>query len=129
MRYDYILPCAALCSNIVGGQVFRTDLLTPLPANLYGDDDQIASDHLPVFMVFANPFNVPFRLLAIGDDESDRFAEMGIAEQPSLQRRSFVESDRRGRRWPRNLVATGANYTFNTNAPDAVKFFRVYRAP
>ena len=28
-----------------------------------------------------------------------------------------------------NLTATGANFTFTTNVPDSVKFFRVYRAP
>jgi hypothetical protein len=28
-----------------------------------------------------------------------------------------------------NLVATGTNFTFSTNAPDDTKFFRVYRAP
>ena len=66
LRYDYILPCARLFSNIVSSQVFRTDLLNPLPANLYSNDDSIASDHLPVFMVFANPFNAPFRLLSVG---------------------------------------------------------------
>ena len=65
-RYDYILPCMALFTNIVSSQVFRTDLLTPLPPNLFSYDDNTASDHLPVFMVFANPFNPPFRLLAIG---------------------------------------------------------------
>ena len=38
-RYDYILPCAVLFSNLVSSQVFRTDLLNPLPPNLYSDDD------------------------------------------------------------------------------------------
>ncbi len=63
-RYDYILPCGLLFSNLVGSQVFRTDLLSPLPSNLSSNDDKTASDHLPVFAVFANPFNTPFRLLS-----------------------------------------------------------------
>src|SRR5208282_1517951 len=65
-RYDYILPCGMLFSNVVRSQVFRTDLLTPMPPNLYSNDDKTASDQLPVFMVFANPFNTPFRLLSLG---------------------------------------------------------------
>jgi hypothetical protein len=28
-----------------------------------------------------------------------------------------------------NLVATDVDFTFTTNVPDSVKFFRVYRAP
>jgi len=28
-----------------------------------------------------------------------------------------------------NLVATNANFTFTTNVPGNVKFFRIYRAP
>jgi hypothetical protein len=28
-----------------------------------------------------------------------------------------------------NLTATGADFTFTTNVPEAVKFFRAYREP
>lgn len=55
-RYDYILPNGLLYSNIVSSQVFRTDLLTNPPAPLLTNDDVTASDHLPVMMVFNNPF-------------------------------------------------------------------------
>jgi endonuclease/exonuclease/phosphatase family metal-dependent hydrolase len=127
-RYDYILPCAALGSNIVGSQVFRTDLLTPPPANLYSDDDQIASDHLPVFMIFANPFNVPFRLLAM-----EMTNQTVLLTWESQSNRCYnVEVSSNLITWTplaRDLVATGANYTFQTNAPNAVRFFRVYLAP
>ncbi len=128
MRYDYILPCAALCSNIVGGQVFRTDLLTPPPANLYSDDDQIASDHLPVFMVFANPFNVPFRLLAISVAppsvslkwESTSNCIYSIEVSSNLT--AWTP-------WAVNLVASSDSFIFTTNLPDGLKFFRVQRQP
>ncbi len=58
-RYDYILPCSSLSAHVSTSQVFRTSLLTPLPPGLNANDDATAADHLPVFMQFANPFNVP----------------------------------------------------------------------
>ncbi len=59
LRFDYILPCSLLFSNIASSQVFRTDLLTnpvPPPSQLLTNDDKTASDHLPVMMVFGNPY-------------------------------------------------------------------------
>jgi endonuclease/exonuclease/phosphatase family metal-dependent hydrolase len=127
-RYDYILPCAMLFSNIVSSQVFRTDLLTPLPPNLFSYDDTTASDHLPVFMVFANPFNPPFRLLAIG-----RTNQIVSLQWESASNRSYnIEVSSNLTAWTplvTNLTATGASFTFTTNVPDSVKFFRIYRAP
>ena len=128
MRYDYILPCAMLSSNIVSSQVFRTDLLSPPPPNLYSDDDNTASDHLPVFMVFGNPFDTPFRLLSIG-----RTNQIVSLQWESASNRSYnVEVSSNLAAWTplaTNLTATGANFTFTTNVPDSAKFFRVYRAP
>ena len=63
-RFDYILPCGSLFSNIVRSEVFRTDLLNPLPDGLEKLDDKTASDHLPVWMEFADPYAIPFTLLA-----------------------------------------------------------------
>ncbi len=51
-RFDYILPCGSLFSNIASSQVFRTDLLPSPPPPLLAGDDKTASDHLPVMMVF-----------------------------------------------------------------------------
>jgi endonuclease/exonuclease/phosphatase family metal-dependent hydrolase len=128
VRYDYILPCAALSSNIVGSQVFRTDLLTPLPSNLYSNDGKIASDHLPVFMVFANPFDVPFRLLSVGMTN-----QTVLLTWESQSNRSYnIEVSSNLITWTplaAQLVATGVQSTFSTNTPDAAGFFRVYRAP
>src|SRR5882724_689724 len=61
-RYDYIMPCGLLFSNITSSQVFRTDLLTNPPPPLLTNDDSTASDHLPVQMVFSNPYDKPFRV-------------------------------------------------------------------
>jgi endonuclease/exonuclease/phosphatase family metal-dependent hydrolase len=128
VRYDYILPCAMLSSNIVSSQVFRTDLLHPVPPNLYSNDDKIASDHLPVFMVFGNPFNTPFRLLTIGLTN-----QIVSLQWESASNRSYnIEISSNLTAWTplaTNLIATGADYTFTTNVPGNVKFFRVYRAP
>jgi len=127
-RYDYILPCALLSSNIVSSQVFRTDLLSPTPPNLYGTDDTTASDHLPVFMVFANPFNTPFRLLSVA--VSNQIVSLKWESVSNRQYR--VETSSNLTVWAplaTNLVATGANFTFSTNVSDDLKFFRIYRAP
>jgi endonuclease/exonuclease/phosphatase family metal-dependent hydrolase len=126
-RYDYILPCAMLFSNIVGSQVFRTDLLNPLPPNLYSDDEN-ASDHLPVFMVFANPFNTPFRLLSIGRTNQI----VSLKWESTSNRQYHVEVSSNLTAWMplvTNLAATGADFTFSTNVPGDVKFFRIRRAP
>ena len=65
VRYDYILPCGLLFSNITSSQVFRTDRLTNLPPPLKTNDNTTASDHLPVIMFFGNPYARPFRLISI----------------------------------------------------------------
>jgi endonuclease/exonuclease/phosphatase family metal-dependent hydrolase len=126
-RYDYILPCAMLFSNIVGSQVFRTDLLSPLPPNLYSDDEN-ASDHLPVFMVFGNPFNTPFRLLSIGVTNQI----VSLKWESASNRQYHVEVSSNLAAWTplvTNLTATGADFTFATNVPGDVRFFRIRRAP
>jgi hypothetical protein len=76
-----------------------------------------ASDHLPVFMVFANPFNPPFRLLAIG-----RTNQIVSLQWESASNRSYnIEVSSNLTAWTplaTNLTATGANFTFTTNVPD-----------
>jgi endonuclease/exonuclease/phosphatase family metal-dependent hydrolase len=127
-RYDYILPCVMLFSNIVGSQVFRTDLLHPVPPNLYSNDDKIASDHLPVFMVFANPFNTPFRLLSLGWTNQ----LVALKWESTSNRQYHIEVSSNLAVWAplaTNLTATGADFTFTTNVPGDLKFFRIRRAP
>ena len=128
VRYDYILPCGLLFSNITSSQVFRTDLLYPVPSNLYSNDNKIASDHLPVFMVFGNPFNTPFRLLSIGVTNPI----VSLQWESASDRSYNIEVSSNLTAWTplaTNLTATGADCTFTTNVPGNVKFFRVYRAP
>src|SRR5205823_4644712 len=100
-RYDYILPCAMLFSNIAGRQVFRTDLLpSPLPP-LLTNDDVTASDHLPVLMVFSLPANPPFRINSIGMSnrtmalkwESEDGRQYGVDTSPDLVSWSVLASN------------------------------------
>jgi hypothetical protein len=64
-RYDYIFPNALLFSSIESAQVFRSDVLNPPPFNVNASDSAVASDHLPVQMIFRNPYVQPFRITSI----------------------------------------------------------------
>jgi endonuclease/exonuclease/phosphatase family metal-dependent hydrolase len=130
-RFDYILPCGLLFSNIAGSEVFRTDLLASFPPNLFSNDDKTASDHLPVLMVFNNPFNTPFKLLSIALTN-----QSVTLDWESQNNRSFnVEASSNLAAWTplaTNLLATttNASFTFTTNSVgDPLEFFRIYRAP
>jgi hypothetical protein len=118
-------------SNLVSSQVFRTDLLNPLPPNLNSNDDKTASDHLPVVMVFANPFDTPFQLLSI-----TRTNESVTLKWESQNNRTFnIEASANLFLWTpfvSNLLATTTNspFVFSTNnVANPLKFFRIYRVP
>jgi len=64
-RYDYILPCHLLWENIGGAFVFRTDEHPEAYPLLHTNDSRNASDHLPVFMSFKNPYTQPFKIVSI----------------------------------------------------------------
>ena len=127
-RFDYILPCALLFSNIAGSEVFRTDLLTNFPSNLFSNDDKTASDHLPVLLVFNNPFDTPFKLLSIVRTnqnitlnwESQNNRVFNIEASPDL----FLWTP-----FATNIPTTTDIFAFTTNVTDSAKFFRVYRVP
>jgi endonuclease/exonuclease/phosphatase family metal-dependent hydrolase len=130
-RFDYILPCPLLFSNIAGSEVFRTDLLTNLPPNLFSNDDMTASDHLPVLMVFKNPFDTPFKLLSIA-----RTNQSLALNWESQNNRVFdIEASPDLFSWTpfaTNLAATTTNASFiftTNNVGDPIKFFRIYRVP
>ena len=111
-------------SNIVQGEVFRTDLLTNLPPNLYSNDDATASDHLPVLMTFANPFAQPFRLTSF--TRSHQTARLTWQTVPGGVYR--VETSTNLTDWtPLPSRLTTANYsgTFVTNPAGGQEFFRV----
>jgi endonuclease/exonuclease/phosphatase family metal-dependent hydrolase len=128
VRYDYVLPCGSLFSNVVSSQVFRTDLLYPVPSNLYSNDDATASDHLPVIMMFANPFNTPFRLLSLGVTNQI----ISLKWESQNNRTYNIEVSTNLTTWTplaTNIATTTDTFSFTTNLTDPAKFFRVYRAP
>ena len=128
-RIDYIFPCPLLWSNRTAMQVFRTDTLTPTPTNLLKYDSTNASDHLPVLMTFANPFNTPYKFTSVTR------TNLGITLKWESQTNRFfsVETSTNLLQWTvlaSNLFATGTNFTFTTNnVSDQQKFFRLYRVP
>ncbi len=125
-RLDYIFPGPLLYSNIKTSQVFRSNLVTPLPPGLNSNDSQVASDHYPVLMEFNNPYDKPFQLLAV-----TRMNPTVTLKWESVFGQSYrVETSPNLTTWAtqaNNLVATGTNHTYSTNLNDATRFFRVYR--
>jgi hypothetical protein len=130
-RFDYILPCGLLFSNIAGMQVFRTDLLTNFTPSLFSNDDQIASDHLPVLMVFNNPFDTPFALLSAVHTNQN----LTLQWQSQYNRSFNIETSSNLADWTpfvTNLqtASTNSPFVFSTNnVTDRQKFFRIYRVP
>lgn len=130
-RIDHIFPGELLATNVTAMQVFRTDLLTPTPTNLLKFDSTNASDHLPVLMTFANPFNTPFKLLSL-----TRTNESLTFRWESQTNRTFhLESSTNLSAWTpfaTNLfsASTNAVFTYTTNGGALpVRFFRVQRVP
>jgi len=127
-RIDFIFPGPLLAANIRTGQVFRTDRLTPLPPNLNSNDCKIASDHLPVLMVFNNPYDKPFQFRSITrsnltvelDWESVFGQPYNVEVSVDLATWSPLAS---------NLVASGTNFTFSADGSGPARFFRIYRLP
>ena len=125
-RYDYILPCALLFSNIASSQVFRTDPLTNAYPLLRTNDNRTASDHLPVLMIFNNPYQKPFRLTSIS--RSNPNVALTWESIPGQIYR--VENSPDFTNWmplADNLTATGGNAGFSTNMSADAQFFRVKR--
>ena len=128
-RIDFIFPCALLGTNVTAGQVFRTDLLTNFPSNLFSNDDKAASDHLPVLLTFANPFNTPFHVTTFA-----RTNQTVLLKWESATNRVFsVQTSSNLASWSplaTNLFSTGTNFSFAaSNLTDKIQFFRVYRVP
>ena len=127
-RLDYIMPGGLLYSNIAGSQVFRTDRLTPLPPNLNSNDCRVASDHLPVLMVFNNPYTKPFLITSITRGNPNVTLQwQSVFGQPYR-----VEVSSNLTTWSAlatNLTATGGNYTYSTNVTGDTRYFRIYRVP
>ena len=126
-RFDYILPCAALFSNIATSQVFRTDLLAPRPLTLNSNDSRIASDHLPVLITFNNPYNTPFWITSVNLTNQ----LLQLRWQASPGRDYTIESSSNLVFWSLvnpSVTATGATMTWTHDAIRPRRFFRLYRA-
>ena len=126
-RFDYVTPSGLLSSNIVTSQVFRTDLLPPpLPLNLNSNDDIVASDHLPVVMVF----NYPDPALRVALSASNQTVTL---TWPSLVGRSFtVQASTNFTTWTAvvsNLVASSSQTAWTTTTTNTARFYRVVRSP
>lgn len=123
-RLDYILPNGLLYSNIVAGQTFRTGLLNPLPAALLVDDDRTASDHLPVLMIFENPYTVPFQITEI--EVTGDFLTLRWEAVPG--RRYAVEWSPDLENWypaATGILAGGTRGLWNTARPPAPRYYRL----
>jgi endonuclease/exonuclease/phosphatase family metal-dependent hydrolase len=127
-RIDYIFPGGILFSNIISGEIFRTDLLEPVPSNLQSDDSETASDHLPVLMTFSNPYNTPFSIIDVS-----RAGELLNLKWQSVAGRIYaVETSTNLIDWTvlaSNLIAAGTNISFSTNIADSAGFFQIKRNP
>jgi len=125
-RYDYVMPNGLLFSNIASSQVFRTDLLNSPPPPLLAGDDVTASDHLPVLMVFNNPYAKPFKLLSVTRTNQT----LALTWQSVLGQPYRVESSTNLTAWTTlatNLVATNSTFSYTTNLGDPLRFFRIFR--
>jgi hypothetical protein len=117
-----------LFSNIACSEVFRTDLLPNLYPLVRTNDDRMASDHLPVRMVFNNLYRKPFRLTAI--TRSNQNVALSWESVPGQSYR--VESSFDLQDWTGladDVEATGGSVVFTTNVPAQARFFRVKRMP
>ncbi len=126
-RIDYIMPCGVLAPNVSSSQVFRTDKLTPLPPTLLSDDDVTSSDHLPVFMVFTNPYTKPIRVLSLTVTNTTATFQWTSVFGGTYR----IETSTNMTAWATlitNLTATSNTFTFTTNLNGNPRFFRI-RAP
>ena len=127
-RYDYIMPGGLLYSNFAGAQVFRSDVLVPPPPNLFSNDSRNASDHLAVFMSFANPYPLSFRLLSVGATNG----EVQLTWESVSNRVYTVERSSDLVQWTSlasNLIAVETNMSYVTNRTAGLEYFRIYRQP
>ena len=123
-RFDYILPSTFLSSNVLHSQVFRSDLLNPMPPLLLASDDQTASDHLPVLMVFNNPYGsrIQIRSITLTNQVVTLTWDFAPGRQYSIEESGDLTI------WSTlatNLTDNVALLTLATNAPSERQFFRV----
>jgi len=128
VRFDYVLPGGLLFSNMASSQVFRSDRLSPMPPNLFTNDSRTASDHLPVLVVFHNPYDTRFGFTAIA--LSNQLVRLNW--QTTTGRQYRVEGSPDFISWSSlstNLTATSSNLSWTLSRSGNQQFLRVYRLP
>ena len=123
-RIDYVMPAGVLGANIFASQVFRSDLLAEPPSPLQTNDSVIASDHLPVQMIFNYPAP-PLRVTSVLSNQS-----FSLTWSALIGRKFNVEASLDLAAWSivaSNIVTTTGAPTWNTSATNASRFFRVVR--
>ncbi|MBI2927370.1 MAG: endonuclease/exonuclease/phosphatase family protein [Verrucomicrobia bacterium] len=126
VRFDYVLPCGLLFSNVVSSQVFRASLLNPPVPPLLKSDEQTGSDHLPVVVEFANPYGTGYgiaSMMVAGDAVSMSWGAVvnGIYQVESAS--DLVNWQVRAA----GLTATGDDLSWTAPLGGPFEFFRVVR--
>jgi hypothetical protein len=91
----------------------------------------VASDHLPVLMVFKNPFNTPFRLLSITRSNQSVMLQW----ESQINRNYRIEASSNLFSWTPFATdffttTTSSPFVFTAdNIADPIKFFRIRRVP
>lgn len=127
-RLDYILPNSLLFANVQTGLVFRTDVLNPLPPNLFSNDSATASDHLPVMLLVRNPYDAPFRITSLA-----RSNATVLLEWESVFGQAYrLETSTNLASWTvlaSNLVATTNRLQYVAPLTGDTRWYRVRRTP
>ncbi len=126
IRFDYILPCGLFFSNIVSSQVFRSDKVVPPAPPLLASDSASAADHLPVVMVFRDPYDVPLSIRGL--TITNQTVRLRWGAIPGDRYRVERSSDLAA--WQpiaRNLLAESPGMRFETLATGPTLFFRIAR--
>lgn len=127
-RLDYVLPNGLLFANVQTGLVFRTDVLHPLPPNLFSNDSATASDHLPVMLVLRNPYDAPFRITTVTRSN----ATVRLEWESVFGQAYRLETSTNFTLWTvlaSNLVATTNRFNFDAPASGDARWYRVRRTP
>jgi hypothetical protein len=121
-----VLPCNLLYYSVNGSQVFRSEPVSPPAPPLLAGDTATAADHLPVFLSFRDPSNVPMAIR--GPTVSNEVATLRWTTIRG--ERYCVESSLNLAAWQSavaNLVATTNELSVQIPAVGANQFFRLAR--
>jgi len=126
IRFDYVLPCGLLFSNVISSQIFRSDAVIPAAPPMLAGDSATAADHLPVVMTFRNPYDVPFIIRDL--TTSNQVATLRWTTIPGDRYRVETSTDLIA--WQSastNLLALTSEISLQTPANNASQFFRIAR--